>query len=169
MWTQNIFPILSNSAYLTRLVERQTDRQSNAFQHSKRERVGNNSELSRHHNVTLLLLHIRLRNKIALVTIVSAGPCWTSWTMLNNAGPGWTMLFADMEFVQNFTLLDFQVKNFTPSISLNFNSFSKKKHKKWVKMEKFTPLAKILHCRRRQWRHGQIPPLRWKQRSHQKN
>ena len=34
-----------------------------------------------------------------------------------------------------------------------------KKHKKWVKMEKFTPLAKILHCRR-QWRHGQIPPLR---------
>ena len=30
-----------------------------------------------------------------------------------------------------------------------------KKHKKWVKMEKFTPLAKILHCRR-QW---QISPL----------
>ena len=25
-------------------------------------------------------------------------------------------------------------------------------------MEKFKPLAKILHCRR-QWRHGQIPPL----------
>ena len=92
MWTQNIFPILSNSAYLTRLVERQTDRQSNAFQHSKRERVGNNSELSRHHNVTLLLLHIRLRNKIALVTIVSAGPCWTSWTMLNNAGSCLIML-----------------------------------------------------------------------------
>ena len=33
-----------------------------------------------------------------------------------------------------------------------------KKHKKWVKMKKFTPLAKILHCRRH-WRHGQIPPL----------
>ena len=33
-----------------------------------------------------------------------------------------------------------------------------KKHKKLVKMEKFTPLAKNLHCRR-QWRHGQIPPL----------
>ena len=30
--------------------------------------------------------------------------------------------------------------------------------KKWVKMEKFTPLAKILHCHRH-WRHGQIPPL----------
>ena len=30
--------------------------------------------------------------------------------------------------------------------------------KKWVKMEKFTPLAKILHCRR-QWRHWKIPPL----------
>ena len=33
-----------------------------------------------------------------------------------------------------------------------------KNTKKWVKMEKFTPLAKILHCRR-YWRHGQIPPL----------
>ena len=38
-------------------------------------------------------------------------------------------LDADMEFVQNFTPLDFQAKNFTPSISPNFNSFSKKKHK----------------------------------------
>ena len=46
-----------------------------------------------------------------------------------------------MKFVQNFTPPDFQVKNFTPSISPNFNSFSKKKHKKLVKMEKFTPLA----------------------------
>ena len=35
----------------------------------------------------------------------------------------------------------------------------RKNTNKWVKMEKFTPLAKILHCRR-QWRHGQIPPLR---------
>ena len=67
-------------------------------------------------------------------------------------------LRSDMEFVQNFTPPDFQAKNFTPSISPNFNSFSKKKHKKWVKMEKFTPLAKILHCRRH-WRHWQIPPL----------
>ena len=48
---------------------------------------------------------------------------------------------SDMEFVQNFTPPDFQVKNFAPSISPNFNSFSKKKHKKLVKMEKFTPLA----------------------------
>ena len=63
-----------------------------------------------------------------------------------------------MEFVQKFTPPDFQAKNFTPSISPNFNSFSGKKHKKWVKMEKFTPLAKILHCRWR-WRDGQIPPL----------
>ena len=66
--------------------------------------------------------------------------------------------YSDMEFVKNFTPPDFQAKNFTPSISPNFNSFSKKKHKKWVKMEKFTPLAKILHCRRH-WRHWQIPPL----------
>ena len=54
----------------------------------------------------------------------------------------------DMEFVKNFTPSDVQAKNFTPSISPHFNSFSKKKHKKRVKMEKFTPLAKILHSRR---------------------
>ena len=65
---------------------------------------------------------------------------------------------ADMEFDQNFTPPDFQVKNFTLSISPKFNSFSKKIHKKWVKMEKFTPLAKILHCRRH-WQHWQIPTL----------
>ena len=35
-----------------------------------------------------------------------------------------------MEFVKNFTPSDFQAKNFTPSISPYFNSFSKKKHKK---------------------------------------
>ena len=34
---------------------------------------------------------------------------------------------SDMEFVKNFTPSDFQAKNFTPSISPNFNSFSKKK------------------------------------------
>ena len=35
-----------------------------------------------------------------------------------------------MEFVQKFTLLDFQGKNFTPPILPNFNSFSKKKTQK---------------------------------------
>ena len=35
-----------------------------------------------------------------------------------------------MEFVKNFTPSDFQAKNFTPSISPNFNSFSKKKTQK---------------------------------------
>ena len=35
-----------------------------------------------------------------------------------------------MEFVQNFTPPDFQAKNFTPLISPNFNSFSKKKKQK---------------------------------------
>ena len=39
-------------------------------------------------------------------------------------------IITDMEFVQNFTPPDFQAKNFTPSIPPNFNSFSKKKHKK---------------------------------------
>ena len=38
-----------------------------------------------------------------------------------------------MEFVKNFTPPDFRAKNFTPSISPNFNSFSKKKHKKMSK------------------------------------
>ena len=61
-------------------------------------------------------------------------------------GPSFGLVVpSDMRFVQNFTPLDFQVKTFTPSISPNFNSFSKKKHKKLVKMEKFTPLAKTLH------------------------
>ena len=39
-------------------------------------------------------------------------------------------VYPDMEFFQKFTPPDFQAKNFTPSISPNFNSFSKKKHKK---------------------------------------
>ena len=47
----------------------------------------------------------------------------------------------DMEFVQKFTPPDFKVRNFTPRFSPNMNSFSKKKHKKLMKMEKFTPLA----------------------------
>ena len=41
---------------------------------------------------------------------------------------------SDMEFVKNFTPSDFQAKNFTPPISPNFNSFSKKNTKndwKW--------------------------------------
>ena len=41
---------------------------------------------------------------------------------------------SDMEFVQNFTPPDFQAKNFTPSISPNCNSFSKKKRRTpWLK------------------------------------
>ena len=36
----------------------------------------------------------------------------------------------DMEFAQKFTPPDFKVKNFTPSVSPYFNSFSGKKHKK---------------------------------------
>ena len=35
-----------------------------------------------------------------------------------------TLVLPDMEFVQKFTPPDFQAKNFTPSISPNFNSFS---------------------------------------------
>ena len=36
----------------------------------------------------------------------------------------------DMEFAQKFTPPDFRAKYFMPSISPNFNSFSKKEHKK---------------------------------------
>ena len=39
---------------------------------------------------------------------------------------------SDMEFVQNFTPPDFQAKNFSPSFSPNFNSFSKKKTQKMI-------------------------------------
>ena len=35
---------------------------------------------------------------------------------------------SDMEFVEKFTPPDFQAKNFSPSISPNFNSFSGKKN-----------------------------------------
>ena len=48
-----------------------------------------------------------------------------------------------MEFVQKYTPPDFQVKNFTLSISPNLNSFSDKTHKKRLKMEKFTPLHNV--------------------------
>ena len=44
---------------------------------------------------------------------------------------------ADMEFVKNFTPSDFQARNFTPSISPNFNSFGKKKHKKWRNLHRW--------------------------------
>ena len=39
------------------------------------------------------------------------------------------ILRTDMEFVKKFTPPYFQAKNFTPSISPNFNSFSKKNTK----------------------------------------
>ena len=47
---------------------------------------------------------------------------------------------ADTEFVQNFTPPDFQAKNFTLSISPNFNSFSKKNTKnewKWRNLHRW--------------------------------
>ena len=42
----------------------------------------------------------------------------------------WTVLAITMEFVKKFTPPDFQAKNFTPSISPNFNSFSGEKTQK---------------------------------------
>ena len=42
----------------------------------------------------------------------------------------YTFPFSDMEYVQKFTPPDFKVKNFTPSISPYFNSFSGKKTQK---------------------------------------
>ena len=49
---------------------------------------------------------------------------WVGWDGMGR------MDITDMEFVQKFTPLDFQVKNFTPSILPNFNSFSAKKAQK---------------------------------------
>ena len=49
-----------------------------------------------------------------------------------------------MEFVKKITLPDFQAKNFTPSISPNFNSFSKKKHKKMSKNGEINTAGKNL-------------------------
>ena len=54
---------------------------------------------------------------------------------------------ADMRFVKKFTPPDFQAKNFTHLFLLNYNSIGDKNTKKLVKMETFTLLAKILHCR----------------------
>ena len=63
-----------------------------------------------------------------------------------------------MRFVKNLTPPNFQAKNCTPLFSPNFNSFGDKNTEKRVKMETFTPLANILHCRR-QWWQWQISPL----------
>ena len=52
-----------------------------------------------------------------------------------------------MEFVKKFTPLDFQAKNFTPSISPNFNSFSGKKTQKMSENGEIYTAGKILHCR----------------------
>ena len=47
-----------------------------------------------------------------------------------------------MRFVQNFTPPDFQAKNFTLSISPNFNSFSDKTHKKMSENGEIYPAGK---------------------------
>ena len=57
---------------------------------------------------------------------------------------------------------------FTSSISPNFSNSCDKSTKKWVKMEKFTPLAKNFHCHW-QWRQGKISPLYKSIASHLKN
>ena len=51
---------------------------------------------------------------------------------------------SDMEFVQNFTPPDFQAKNFTQSISPNFNSFSKKQAQKLVQIDALEILCNTL-------------------------
>ena len=53
-----------------------------------------------------------------------------------------------MEFVKKITPPDFQAKNFTPSISPYFNSFSGKKTQKMSENGEIYTLAKILHYRR---------------------
>ena len=65
------------------------------------------------------------------------------------------MIVSDMRFVKNFTPPDFQAKDFTPLISLNFNSFSDKNTKNECFWRNLHHWQKNLHCRR-QW---QISPL----------
>ena len=62
------------------------------------------------------------------------------------------------EICQKIYTAGYSGKNITPLFSPNFNSFGNKNIKKLVKMETFTPLARILHCRRL-WRQWQISPL----------
>ena len=63
-----------------------------------------------------------------------------------------------MRLVKNFTPPDFRQKILHPYFHRISTVLVIKTPKKWVKMETFTPLAKILHCRR-QWRQWQISPL----------
>ena len=98
-------------------------------------------------NFILIFLRIVFLVLLSLVIIMCL-----RWLVTDGHEGAWRAPFCrkgpDMRFVQNFTLPNFQAKNFALSISHNFNSFSDKNTKKWVKMEKFTPLTKILHCRR---------------------
>ena len=56
---------------------------------------------------------------------------------------------ADMRFVKNFTRWIFRLKILHRQFHLISTVLVRKKNtKKLVKIEKFTPLAKILHCRR---------------------
>ena len=54
----------------------------------------------------------------------------------------WWWQMCRHDICQKIYTAGFSGQKFTPSISPNFNSFSDKNTKKWVKMEKFTPLAK---------------------------
>ena len=56
----------------------------------------------------------------------------------------WFQVYSDVEFVQNFTPPDFQAKKFTPSISPNFNSFSKKQAQKLVQVDALETLCNTL-------------------------
>ena len=53
---------------------------------------------------------------------------------------------SDMRFVKKFTPPDFQAKDFTPLISLNFNSFSDKNTKNECFWRNLHHWQKILHC-----------------------
>ena len=61
----------------------------------------------------------------ALLPTLAEGPQTVGWAPSAPIFTQCALVHADMEFVQKFTPLDFQVKNFTPSILPNFNSFSK--------------------------------------------
>ena len=65
-----------------------------------------------------------------------------------------------MEFVQKITPPDFRAKNFTPSFSPNFNSFSKKKHKKMSDNGEIYTAGSDGMDKYHLWQHSQIFPTR---------
>ena len=89
------------------------------FDLTSNEQVKDRDELEKYNNPTLFQFFPATDTRVLLIGKPRYD--WLGKLMFSDV---------DMEFVQKFTPLDFQAKNFTPSISPNFNSFSDKNTKK---------------------------------------